>query len=45
MQFFSAIQYRYLSAEYEKNEEALQEYYDEVDVCQNSSGGMTTFCE
>lgn len=37
MQFFSAIQYRYLSAEYEKNEEAFQEYYDEVDVCQSSS--------
>ena len=27
----------YLSAEYEKNEEAFQEYYDEVEICQSSS--------
>lgn len=27
----------YLSAEYEKNEEAFQEYYDEVGICQSSS--------
>ena len=27
----------YLSAEYEKNEEAFQEYYDEVEICQGSS--------
>ena len=27
----------YLSAEYEKNEEALQDYYDEVEICQSSS--------
>ena len=26
-----------LSAEYEKNEEAFQEYYDEVEICQSSS--------
>lgn len=37
MRFFSAIKYRYLSAEYEKNEEAFQEYYDEVEICQSSS--------
>ena len=27
----------YLSAEYEKNEEAFQEYYDEAEICQSSS--------
>ena len=27
----------YLSAEYEKNEETFQEYYDEVEICQSSS--------
>ena len=27
----------YLSAEYEKHEEAFQEYYDEVEICQSSS--------
>ena len=27
----------YLWAEYEKNEEAFQEYYDEVEICQSSS--------
>ena len=27
----------YLSAEYEKNEEAFQEYYDEVEICQSFS--------
>lgn len=29
----------YLSAEYEKNEEAFQEYYDEIEICQDAAEG------